>query len=109
MVPSQVQYGVGRVGAAVLISERYPEPGGIERKLARRTRPHPGSFQLGAQDELRTPDTPSREWRFNFRDSGRLLSAAVVLGPDVSTGLRADVLRVLNSLRFGPLAPVTES
>lgn len=104
-VPSQVQEGVGRAGAAVLIIERYPEPGGVEGKLARRTPARPASFQLHAQDELRTLDTRSREWLFNFTDSGRLLSAAVVIGPDVSTGLRADVIRVLNSLRFGPLAP----
>ncbi|HEY6672704.1 MAG TPA: hypothetical protein VIZ91_09420 [Solirubrobacterales bacterium] len=104
-MPSQVREGVGRAGAAVLIYELHREPGGVEPNLARRTAARPAGFQLDAQDELRTPDAPSREWLFNFRDGGRLLTASVVLGPDVSTGLRVDVVRVLNGLRFRPLAP----
>jgi hypothetical protein len=102
-VPSQVEEGVGRAGAAVLISELYREPGGIGPKVVRRTPKRSTGFQLAAENELRTPGTPSREWLFNFKDGGRLLTAAVVLGPDVSGGLRADVIRVLDGLRFNPL------
>jgi hypothetical protein len=104
-VPSQVQEGVGRAGAAVLISELYREPGGIGPKVARRTPERPTRFQLDAEIELRTAGTPSHEWLFNFKDGGRLLTAAVVLGPDVSAGLRANVIRVLDGLRFNPPPP----
>jgi hypothetical protein len=102
-VPSQVRDGVGRTGAAVLISELYLDSRGAEPKFARRIPARPTGFQLGSEHEQRTAGAPSREWLFNFKDGGRLLTAAVVLGPDVSAGIRADVIRVLNGLRFRPM------
>jgi hypothetical protein len=106
VVPSQVLDGVGRGGAAVLITELYRSPGGGIAKLARRTPERPAHFRLDSHDELRTPGTLSQEWLFNFRDSGRLLIGAVVLGPAVSADLRADVVRVLDGLRFDPGRPI---
>lgn len=109
IVPAQVLAGAGRAGAAVLVSELYREPGGAGAGLAPRPPERPARFQLNAESEQPTPGAPAREWRFDFRDGGRLLTGAVVLGPDAPTGLRADAVGVLNSLRFRPLARGSES
>lgn len=102
MVPSQVQEGVGRAGAAVLISELYAEQRGFGSKLMRQFPNRPVHFGLAPDHELKAPGT-SREWLFQFMDRGRLLIAAVVLGPNASAELRMDVIRVLDGLRFGPV------
>ena len=107
-VPSQVLDGVGRAGAAVLISELYSEPRGLGPKLMSQFPKRPVHFRLDAEHELKTPG-PSREWLVQFMDRGRLSIAAVVLGPDASAALRMDVIRVLKGLRFGPPAPESES
>jgi hypothetical protein len=104
MVPSQVQEGVGRAGAAVLITELYAEQRGFGPKLVRQFPRRPVHFRLAAEHELKTPGD-SREWLFQFIDRGRLLIAAVVLGPNASAELRMDVIRVLDGLRFGSVRP----
>jgi hypothetical protein len=109
VVPSQVTDGAGRTGAAVLVSETYREPGGASAKVVRRTPQRPARFRLSPESEARTPGEPAREWLLSFMDGGRLLTAAVVLGPDAPAGLRADAVGVLNSLRFRPPEPGRES
>jgi hypothetical protein len=102
MVPSQVREGVGRTGAAVLVSELYVEQPGFGPKLMRQFPRRPVHFRLEAKHELKAPGA-SREWLFQFTDRGRLLIAAAVLGRDSSAGLRIDVVRILDGLRFGPV------
>jgi hypothetical protein len=95
IVPSQVDRGVGRLGAAVLLTESF----GLPPKVLRHTSSRPRRFRLD-ESHLQRPSGRSDEWFFNFRDHQRLLTAAVVLGPDASEGLRHDAVAVLDSLRF---------
>jgi hypothetical protein len=103
-VPSQVREGVRRAGGAVLISELYPEARGFGPRLVRRFPKRPVHFRLDVEHELKSPGA-TREWLFQFMDRGRLLIAAVVLGPDVPAELRVDVIRVLDGLRFDRVRP----
>lgn len=97
VVPSEARDGVGPAGAAVLLAELYgPSP-----KLLRRTRTRPEVFQLSGS-HLQRMTGPPNEWLFSFKEHDRLLTAAVVLGPQASPRLHRDVLAVLDSLRFDP-------
>jgi hypothetical protein len=102
--PSQVLAGVDRAGAAVMIYELHRSPGGYGPKLARQTPKRPARFHLDKTHAVQMAGA-SGEWLFPFKEDGRLLTAAVVLGPNASAELRMDVIRVLDGLRFGPVRP----
>jgi hypothetical protein len=111
LVPARVRERVGRIGAAVLITELFRSPGGFGDKFVRQTPTRPASFRL---DEARTlshsylgdargrgaPGADPEEWVYLFQDQGRIFNAAVVLGPEASGHVRRDVVAVLDSLRF---------
>jgi hypothetical protein len=102
--PSQVLAGVDRAGAAVMIYELYRSPGGYGPKLVRQTPKRPARFHLDKTHAVKVAGA-SGEWLFLFKEDGRLLTAAVVLGPNASAELRMDVIRVLDGLQFGPVRP----
>jgi hypothetical protein len=99
--PSQVLAGVGRAGAAVMIYELYRSPGGYGPKLIRQTPKRPAVFHLDKSHGVRMPGA-SEQWLFQFKEEGRLLTAAVVLGPAAPPALRRDAIRILDGLRIAP-------
>lgn len=99
--PSRVLGGVGRAGAAVMIYELYRSPGGFGSQTIRQTPQRPVGFHLNKAHGVSMPGA-SEEWLFHFKEDGRLLTAAVVLGPTAPTSVRRDVIRILDGLRLGP-------
>lgn len=102
IVPSEVSERVGAAGAAVLLTELY----GPSAKLLRRTQPRPAAFELRRSERM--PGS-SNQWWATFRVRDRLLTVAVVLGPQAPPQLRRDALAVLDSLRFDPRPPAGTS
>lgn len=110
-VPSRVRARVGRDGAAVLIWAYHLPPGDRGRKNLRTVPARPTSFHLDEKHRIsyphlqtprgrQTPGADAQEWVYPFRDRGRMLTAAVLLGPKASAESRRDALAVLESLRF---------
>jgi hypothetical protein len=104
--PDRAERALPAGGALVYLIEYRPSVGDPWRGLERSAFPRrPAHFALrrdalGAYECWRVPS-----YLIRFRDADRPFQLHVALGPHATNARRAQVLRVLDSLRFQPLPP----
>lgn len=104
--PERAERGLPDDGALIYLFEYRPERGAVWQHLRRRDfPPQPAHFVLRRRDLASFECWRVPSYVIRFRTADRPFQMHVALGKHATATRRAQVLGILDSLRFSPLAP----